>query len=72
MDRQQLSSICEQIYHKFPEVNGKQPKVQSQPGDQTLLIFTGSAMAADGRKITRTVRVVANQSGKIIKVSTSR
>lgn len=72
MDRQLLSSICDQIYRKFPEVSGKQPKVQSQPADQTLLIFSGSAAAADGRKIARTVRVVVDRSGKIVKVSTSR
>jgi hypothetical protein len=72
MERQQLSSICEQIYRKFPEVSGKQPKVEPQSGDKTLLIFSGSAVAADGRKIARTVRVVVNQSGKIIKVTTSR
>lgn len=72
MEKQLLSSICDQIYRKFPEVSGKQPRVQQQPADQTLLIFTGSATAADGRKIARTVRVVVNQSGKIVKVSTSR
>lgn len=72
MERQLLSSICDQIYRKFPEVSGKQPKVSTQSDDQTLLIFSGSAMAADGRKITRTVRVVASNSGKIIKVTTSR
>jgi len=72
MERQQLTSICDQIYRKFPEVSGKQPKVQAQSDDRTLLIFTGAATAADGRKISRTVRVVVDRLGKIIKVSTSR
>jgi hypothetical protein len=72
MDRDQLSSICDQIYRKFPEVSGKQPKVQPQPAENTLLIFSGSATAADGRKINRTVRVIVNRAGKITRVTTSR
>lgn len=72
MDRQVLNSVCEQIYRRFPEVSGSQPKMQSRPGDQHLLIFSGSSAAADGRSINRTVRVVVDPAGKIIKVTTSR
>lgn len=72
MDRQALNSVCEQVYRRFPEVSGSQPKVQSRPNEQFLVVFTGVGHTADGRKITHTIRVVANQAGKIIKVSTSR
>jgi hypothetical protein len=71
-DRQSISSICEQVYRRFPEVSGIQPRVQDQAGDQLLLIFHGSARAADGKSIPRTVRVVVNPAGKIIKMTTSR
>jgi hypothetical protein len=72
MDRQALKSICDQIYRRFPEVSGSQPKVQDRPGSQYLIIFNGSGKAADGRKIGRTVRVVADQQGHVLKVTTSR
>lgn len=72
MDRQLLNKVCNEIYHRFPEISGSEPKVQSRPDDQTLLIFNGSAKAADGHKIARTVRVVVNQTGRIIKVTSSR
>lgn len=72
MEAKLLKSISEQIYKRFPEVKGSQPKVHPHQGDQILLIFQGKGIAADGRTIVRTVRVVASQSGKIIKTTTSR
>jgi len=72
MNQQLLANLCSQIYRRFPEVSGSRPKVQSRPGDQFLLIFHGSAQAPDGHVLQRTVRVVADSEGKIIKVSTSR
>jgi hypothetical protein len=72
MNREILESICSQIYRRFPEVTGSQPKVQNRPDGHFLLIFNGKAKTADGRNIPRTVRVVANPVGKITKVTTSR
>jgi hypothetical protein len=72
MDSKQLSKVCEQIYRRFPEVAGSPPKVQTQPGEQVLLVFHGKSKTADGHTIARTVRVVAGSSGKIVKVTTSR
>jgi hypothetical protein len=72
MNRQILDSVCSQIYRRFPEVSGSQPKVQSRPDDHALLVFQGKGKTADGKSITRTVRVVVDPAGKITKVSTSR
>jgi len=72
MKQQTLTTLCNQIYRRFPEVAGSRPKLQDRPGEQVLLIFTGKAKTPDGHAITRTVRVVANLDGKIIKVTTSR
>jgi hypothetical protein len=71
-NRQTLASICEQVYRRFPEVAGIQPRVQEQPGDHLLLIFHNSVKAADGRSISRTVRAVVSPDGKIVKLTTSR
>jgi hypothetical protein len=72
MDQQVLNRICEQIYQRFPQVSGRQPKVQSRPDQQHLLIFSGTVQAADGRKIAQTVRVVVSQDGRIVKTTASR
>ena len=75
MDTDILSKICSQIYSKFPEVNGVRPKVQTQgkSGDtKYLIIFTGSAKSSSGTVLSRVVRVVASENGKIIKITTSK
>jgi hypothetical protein len=72
MDSKIVEKISGQIYSRFPEVSGSRPSVQSQAEDTYLLIFKGAGTTADGKRIQRTVRVVASGSGKIIKVTTSR
>lgn len=72
MDRQILSSICEQIYRRYPQVTGKRPNVQDRPDGQFLLVFKGSTKAADGKTVPTTVRVVVNASGKIAKTTCSK
>jgi hypothetical protein len=72
MNQQILNSICAQIYHRFPEIAGSMPKVHPRPGDEVLLVFSGSGRTADGHSMAQTVRVVASTSGKIIKVTSSR
>lgn len=79
MDAKALKSISSQIYHRFPEVAGSQPKVQPQSGAQTggasqtfVITFRGTAIASNGKSIPRLVRVTANAQGKILKVTTSR
>lgn len=76
MDAKLVEAISSKVYQKFPELNGARPKVQVQDPSQAspnyLLIYHGSGTTADGRKIDRTVRVVASEKGKIIKMTTSR
>jgi hypothetical protein len=72
MNQQLLTNVCEQVYRRFPEVSGSRPTVQNRPGSQFLLIFRGASRSADGRTIAHTIRVVASEAGKIIKISSSR
>lgn len=76
----QIDSISRQIYRQFPEVANTQPAVQNQAGakavgsgsDRYLLTFKGRGQGPGGQTIQRIVRVVADERGKVIKVSTSR
>jgi hypothetical protein len=75
MDENLLNSICNQVYKKFPEVNGIRPKLQAMSKGTTsqhILIFSGKAKTASGTSIARVVRVVVSSEGKIIKMSTSK
>jgi hypothetical protein len=71
MERSSLVSICNQVYRKFPEMSGVQPKVTTRPDNQFLLVFKTSVAVADGRSLPRAVRVVASAEGKILKMTTS-
>ena len=72
MDEKAINQVCQSVYRKFPELRGVKPSVKSQTTGNFLLVFSGSAKAEDGKTISRTVRVTASESGKIIKLSTSR
>ncbi len=72
MDSKTVEKISGQVSRQFPEVAGVKPSIQAQGEENFLLIFKGSATLADGKKIARTVRVVATGSGKVVKVTTSR
>ncbi len=72
MDQQTLDKVCEKVSKRFPETAKKKPKVKPYEGDLSLLIFDFKAKTADGKTMPRTVRVVVNPNGKIIKMTTSR
>jgi len=72
MDRQIIAAVSREIYHSFPEVKGSQPEIRPQGQTRHLLIFHGKGVTEDGRAINRTVRVVVDVNGKILKTTTSR
>ena len=81
MNQKLISAVSKEIYHRFPEFAGTQPKVQiqhainSRPSDNGstyLLTFNSQASIAGKKSLPRWVRVVVNEQGKILKVSTSR
>jgi len=75
-----IESISRQVYQKFPELKGTRPAVQGQAGakapgtglGQFVLIFRGEGRGPGGQAIPRIVRVVADERGKVLKISTSR
>jgi hypothetical protein len=67
-----IDKINQQVYRKFPAVQGISPKVQAAPEDRIQLVYQGKAKTADGKSLPIIVRVVADSVGKILKLSTSR
>jgi len=72
MDSKLIENISKQVFRKFPEVNGVKPVISARPDGQILMVFKGNGVTADGRSIDRTVRVVADLTGKINKMTTSK
>jgi hypothetical protein len=72
MEERAKQQVCNSVYRQFPELRGAHPSISSLPGDKFQLVFHGKAETADGKKINRTVRVTASDSGKILKMTTSR
>ena len=75
MNPKQVKSISSKISRKFPEMSAARPKISQQKSAHSsnfLLTFSGQAEGPGGKRINRIVRVVASDTGKIIKVSTSK
>ncbi|MBX3049496.1 MAG: hypothetical protein KIT46_09855 [Anaerolineales bacterium] len=79
MDTKTIDRISREVLRKFPEMAGCAPRITPQAGAKSpgghatyLLAYTGHRGDAGGHAISRTVRVVADDSGRILKVTTSR
>jgi hypothetical protein len=76
----QIDAITRQVYRQFPEIRDARPTVQNQPGAKAaantgsryVLTYKGRGQGPGGQTIPRIVRVVADDRGKVLKVSTSR
>jgi len=72
MDKHIYDQICSQIYKKYPAVKNSKPQVKAQPNGDYLLIFGASQKTANGHSLPTTLRVTADEKGKIKKISSSR
>jgi hypothetical protein len=81
MNNNFLTPINKKIYRQFPEFSGIQPSIQrlapsnksSQDTHGTyLLIYRKQVHVENNHTMTRVMRVVVSEQGKIIKVTTSR
>jgi len=75
-----LTKISTKIYKRFPDFQGIKPTVKKRPKDKStkeippgyLLVYKNEVTGPGGQKITRLVRVVTTEEGKIGKISTSK
>ncbi|MBS1250933.1 MAG: hypothetical protein MAG431_02532 [Chloroflexi bacterium] len=80
LEKEILKKISQKVYQRFPDFQGKKPKVKRRPKAENakefppghLLIYRKEVAGPDGQTITRLVRVVINEEGKIKKISTSK
>lgn len=70
-----VQSLCQTVYRRFPDFDGVRPKVAANegPGSSTYtLTFRTTQTVSGGKSLSRWVRVVADERGKILKLTTSR
>lgn len=80
MNRDVMQSVNLEVYRRFPEMKGIRPKVQQRQAakalpenlPKTYLLTYQTLPASPAPSLHRTVRVVVDEQGKIIKISTSR
>lgn len=77
MDQQALKKVIRQVARQFPELKDAPPTIKKQIAvgngkEQYVLTFKGEAELPGGRTIKRIVHVVADSSGKVIRMSTSK
>jgi hypothetical protein len=73
MDKGTIQKVARQVVRTFPEMDGVAPTVRAQ-GDEGRfqLTFKGKASLPGGKSLTRIVRVVADERGRILRISTSK
>ena len=71
MDAPSITNINKEVYKRFPEFNGIKPKVQKLDRN-FLLIYQTQVRMPDARNLYRSIRVVVDEHGEIVKISTSR
>lgn len=75
-----IQKVNRQIYRQFPEVKGVQPKVRRQSAAQGtsvstpsyLLTYQAQSILPGSKSMSRAVRVVVTENGRVLKVTTSR
>jgi hypothetical protein len=74
MNPRLLTAVNRAVYRQFPELNGTRPKVRRQGSDAArhfLFVYQTQVALADGHSLVRTVRVVVDDAGQILKITTS-
>jgi hypothetical protein len=72
MDSDTISKIDQQVFRQFPFLSGTIPDVSQENENRWLLLYKGSAVTADGHEMPVVVRVLADNDGRVIKLTSSR
>ncbi len=75
MKAKYIDKISDEVYRKHPDLKGVKPNVTPREGvksSDTLLVYQKKVSGPGGKSINRIVRAVADETGKIKKISTSK
>jgi hypothetical protein len=66
-----VDKINQEVCKRYPEMRGVKPHLQQQ-GQNLLLTYQTQVVLTGEKTMNRSVRVVVDESGKILKISSSR
>ncbi|MBN1438356.1 MAG: hypothetical protein JW929_03015 [Anaerolineales bacterium] len=65
-----VEAVNKRVYREYPEMRGARPSV-SQAGNRCTLVYKAQVKTPAG-PMARVVRVVADEKGRILRISTSK
>lgn len=84
MDSKIIQSISLEVYRRFPDLAGRTPRIQSvrqarprlpmrwmRRPEAYQLVYQGRKTTSTGKNMPYAVRVLADQNGKILKITMS-
>lgn len=72
MPKAYIEKVNRKVFRQFPELEGKSPSISSRPDGESLYTYKGSVDLPNGKSMSRVVRVVVNENGRILKLTSSR
>jgi len=77
MDKEAIEKVNQKVSRQFPEMRSVHPNVRSETRSSDSkprfsLTYKGKVDLPNGRMISRIVRVVADENGKVLRMSTSK
>ncbi len=76
MDKSILAKLTKKVTRKFPEMEGVHPSLKrtcdSNNDEKYEITYKGSATLPGGKTMQRVVRVIADEKGRILRMSTSK
>ncbi len=72
MNKQVIEKVCSEVYEQFPQYEGIRPEIKTQPNDTLLLVFQSSGETANQKSIQLSIRVLVDEKGEILKITSSR
>lgn len=72
MDSTKLQKVINTIHSEYPKTKGCTPRLSKQADGRHLLVFCYSDMLPGQKSLHQNLRVVVDDSGRILKKSISR
>jgi hypothetical protein len=70
MDNSAVEKINQRVYREYPEMRGTRPSV-TRDGPHCTLVYKTRVQTPAG-PLARVVRVVADEHGRVVRISTSK
>ena len=74
LSKSQIDAICRRVYKRFPDLKGVRPRVKRERArdDRFQLLFKTTVALPDGPSLSISVRAVADENGRVLKLTSSR